>query len=174
MSLRGTAALLALCVASAVGGYTAYRWWQAAPAEPARLRPDLQFQGLDGKPHRLSEWDGKLLLINFWATWCTPCLKEIPLLVKAQAEHGDHGLQIVGIAMDRPEPVKLFAERLRMNYPILVGDADVAAAMDALGDELGALPFSVLIGRDGRILRRESGDLSPEELQELLQGHLQH
>jgi len=171
LSLRGATALVALCIASAVGGYSAYRWWQATP-ETTAARPDLVLQGLDGRAHRLSEWDGKLVLVNFWATWCTPCLKEIPLLVKAQKEHAGAGLQIVGVAMDRAEPVKLFVERLGMNYPIMVGEADVAAAMDALGDELGALPFSVLIGRDGRILRRVSGDLSPEELQELLQGQL--
>ena len=138
----------------------------------AELRQDLPFQGLDGQIHKLSEWNGKLLLLNFWATWCTPCLKEIPLLVETQARLATRNFQIVGIAMDQAEPVRRYAERLKMNYPIMAGEADVVTAMDALGDTLGALPFSVLISPDGRILERISGDLSREELEALLIEHL--
>jgi len=170
---REAVAAVLVCVVAAAAGFGSYRWWQArAGAEAAAVRPDLQFAGLDGQTHRLSEWDGKLVLLNFWATWCTPCLKEIPLLVETQQRHGPRGLQIIGIAMDDAEPVRRFAERLHMNYPILVGQAEIAAAMDQLGDELGAFPFSVLIAPDGRILDRASGDLSREELAAWLDTHL--
>ena len=173
MNIRASLALLALGTAAAVGGFSAYRYWQAEPAAPpAEVRPDLQFQDLDGKVRKLSEWDGRLLLLNFWATWCTPCLKEIPLLVQAQQTHAAHGLQVVGIAMDQVEPVTRFRERFAINYPLLVGEADVVTAMDALGDTLGALPFTVVIARDGRILERIWGDLSGEELDALLKKHL--
>lgn len=174
MNPRAGLALLALCIAAAAGGYSAYRWWQAAPpaAEPAQIRPDLQFRDLDGVTHKFSEWDGKLLLLNFWATWCTPCLKEIPLLVEAQNTYGAQGLQIVGLALDQPDAVRAFRDRLGMNYPLLVGESDIVSGMDALGDTLGAFPFSVLIAPDGRILERISGDLSREELTELLGKHL--
>ena len=174
MSWRGGLALVALCVAAAVGGFSAHRFWQAGDAVEAtgEIRPDLEFQGLDGQPHKLSEWNGKLLLLNFWATWCTPCLKEIPLLVEAQKAHGANGLQIVGIALDKPELVQQFRDRFQINYPLMVGEADVIRGMDALGDTLGAFPFSVLIAPDGRILQRVSGDLSPEEFEELLGPHL--
>jgi thiol-disulfide isomerase/thioredoxin len=173
LSSRSGLALLALCVASAVGGFSAYRFWQAGQTAPAtvEIRPDLQFSDLDGKPRRLSEWDGKLLLLNFWATWCTPCLKEIPLLVEAQKTHAAHGLQIVGLALDKPEAVRAFRDRFGINYPLMVGETDIITGMDALGDTLGAFPFSVLIAPDGRILERISGDLSREELAELLQKH---
>ena len=173
MKKREALALVLVCVVSAATGFGAYRWLRQSPDAPvAELRPDLEFRDLDGKPHRLSEWDGKLVLLNFWATWCTPCLKEIPLLVEAQARHGARGLQIVGIAMDDVAPVRVFAARLRMNYPVMAGQEDIARAMDQLGDRLGAFPFSVLIAPDGRILDRVSGDLSPEELQALLDAHL--
>jgi thiol-disulfide isomerase/thioredoxin len=170
---REALALVLVCAVAAAAGFGAHRWWQGRQPEPAELRPDLEFRGLDDQAHRLSEWNGKLLLLNFWATWCTPCLKEIPLLVETQRAHGPQGLQIVGIAMDDVEPVRAFAQRLQVNYPIMVGQAEIANAMDALGDELGAFPFSVLIAPDGRILDRRSGDLSREEIAAWLTEHLQ-
>lgn len=176
MNLRSAAALTALCLVFLAGGYSGYLWWHARPAaEPPQattIRPDLEFKGLDGQVHKLSEWDGKLLLLNFWATWCTPCLKEIPLLVQAQQDHGARGFQIVGLALDKVELVKPYAERLKINYPLMVGDEDIIYAMDALGDELGAFPFSVLIAPDGRVLERISGDISREELQAWLDKYL--
>lgn len=176
MSGRAALAIGVLCVVSAAAGFGAFRWWQARTVAeaPAELRPDLEFRDLDGQPHRLSEWDGKLLLLNFWATWCTPCLKEIPLLVQAQAQYGPRGLQIVGLAMDQAEPVRRFQQRLAINYPLMLGEADIILAMDQLGDQLGAFPFSVLIAPDGRILDRASGDLDHEELQAWIEGNLPH
>ena len=173
MKRREALALILLCVVAAGIGFASYRLWQARSAiGAAAMRPDLEFRDLAGQAHRLSEWDGKLLLLNFWATWCTPCLKEIPLLVETQQKHGARGLQIVGIAMDDAEPVRRFKERLNVNYPIMIGQAEIARAMDDLGDTLGAFPFSVLIAPDGHILDRISGDLSREEIQGLLDQHL--
>jgi thiol-disulfide isomerase/thioredoxin len=170
---RELVALLVLCLASAVAGFGAFVWWQQQlAAERAEVRPDLEFRDLDLAPHRLSEWSGKLLLLNFWATWCTPCLKEIPLLVETQQLFGARGLQIVGIAMDEVAPVRAFQARLNMNYPLMVGEADVISAMDELGDPLGAFPFSVLIAPDGRIVARVSGALTREELRSWMDEHL--
>ncbi|MGQ0586193.1 MAG: TlpA family protein disulfide reductase [Gammaproteobacteria bacterium] len=173
MTRREILGLVLTCAVAAAAGFAGYRAWQLhLAAEAASARPDLEFRDLDGQPHRLSEWNGKLLLLNFWATWCPPCVKEIPLLVEAQKQHGARGLQVVGIAMDEVEPVRIFAARMNMNYPVMVGQADIARAMDALGDQLGAFPFSVLISPDGRILGRSSGDLSREEITEWLDKHL--
>ena len=169
---RDALALLLVCVIAAAAGFGAWHWWNGRSSPAATARADLAFNDLDGRPHPLSEWRGKLLLLNFWATWCTPCLKEIPLLVETQRQHGTRGLQIVGVAMDEVAPVKAFAQRLGMNYPIMVGEAEIAAAMDELGDPLGAFPFSVLIAPDGRILDRRSGDLSREEIAQWLDEHL--
>ena len=173
MRARDALALVLVCAVAGAAGFGAWHWWQGrADAAPAVARADLTLNDLDGKPHRLDEWRGQLVLLNFWATWCTPCLKEIPLLVETQQQHGPRGLQIVGIAMDEVEPVRAFAQRLRMNYPLLIGQAEVARAMDELGDPLGAFPFSVLIAPDGRILDRRSGDLSREEITAWLDEHL--
>lgn len=173
MTKRESLALVLVCAVSASAGFGAWRWWQVGhEAKTATLRPDLEFRDLDGKPRRLSEWDGKLVLLNFWATWCAPCLKEMPLLVEAQQQHGARGLQLVGIAADEVEPVRRFAERLKVNYPILAGGPEVYDAMAALGAQLDALPFSVLIAPNGRILERIAGDLSREEIKALLDAHL--
>jgi thiol-disulfide isomerase/thioredoxin len=156
-----------VCALATAAGLGAYRWLQAGSGvatQTAEIRPDLEFRDLQGRPHRLSEWNGKLLLVNFWATWCGPCLKEIPLLVQAQQQNAARGLQVIGIAMDDAEPVQQMAGRLRMNYPVMVGAMEIADAMDRLGDQLGALPFSVLIAPDGRILGRTSGALESDEL----------
>lgn len=175
MTKRELLAVLLLCLFSAAAGFGAWWWWQEQrAAEAAQQRPDLEFRDLDGRPHKLSEWDGKLLLLNFWATWCTPCLKEIPLLVRAQRELGPRGLQVVGLALDQREAVEAFRARLGINYPLMLGEADIIAAMDALGDELGAFPFSVLIAPDGRIVARESGALTEPELRAWLEGRLPH
>jgi thiol-disulfide isomerase/thioredoxin len=168
---RDALALLLACVVAGAAGFGAWHWW-AWRDVAATARADLSFRDLDGQPRALSEWRGKLLLLNFWATWCTPCLKEIPLLVEAQRAHGARGLQVVGVAMDEVAPVRAFAQRFSMNYPLLVGQAEVALAMDELGDPLGAFPFSVLVAPDGRILGRRSGDLSREEIAEWLAEYL--
>ena len=173
MKQRELIALLLLCVLSAAAGFGAWVWWhQQLAAEQVQVRPDLELRDLDGKPHRLSEWNGKLLLVNFWATWCAPCLKEIPLLVEMQQQFGPRGLQIVGVAMDQAEPVRAWQAKLGMNYPIMVGEVDVINAMDALGDQLGAFPFSVLIAPDGRIVERVSGALTREEMRAWMDEYL--
>jgi len=170
---RETLALVLVCVVAAVAGFGAWRWHEVtSAAKTAEQRPDLAFKDLDGKPHRLSEWDGKLVLLNFWATWCAPCIKEIPLLVEAQSRHASRGLQVIGVAVDDIEPVRSFAQRLKINYPLMAGGPEVYDAMHDLGAELEALPFSVLIAPGGRIVGRASGDLSAEELQEWLDGYL--
>lgn len=171
LSVNRFPALLMVGLLALAAGTGAYWLWQGTEPTLER-RPDIALKDLDGRTRQIAEWDGKLILLNFWATWCPPCLKEIPLLVATQTRLGSKGLQIIGIAMDQADPVRAYAGRLKINYPILVGEAEVAAAMDALGDELGALPFSVLISPDGRILRRVSGDLDEAELQELLSGHI--
>jgi thiol-disulfide isomerase/thioredoxin len=169
---RDALALLLACAVAAAAGFGAWHWWAGGGSPGEAARADLAFRGLDGRMHPLSEWRGKVLLLNFWATWCTPCLKEIPLLVETQRQHGPRGLQIVGVAMDEVEPVKAFAQRLQINYPIMVGRAEIVTAMDELGDPLGAFPFSVLVAPDGRILDRRSGDLSREEIAAWLEEHL--
>lgn len=175
MRWRAWFAAAALALAAGVAGFYVYRSLDSAtPATstPATPAPEFVLKDLDGHPHRLSEFRGKLLLVNFWATWCAPCLKEMPLLVGAQNQYGKRGFQVVGPALDEVEAVRAMAKKIGINYPIMVGDEDITAAMDALGDELGALPFSVLIAQDGRIVARVTGGLTAEKLAKLVANEL--
>lgn len=171
MTGREWLAAAALGLAAAAAGVSTWLFLHHEPAAPA-LAPALEFHDLEGRTQKLEQWRGKLVLLNFWATWCAPCVNEIPRLVEAQQRHGARGLQVVGIAMDDPEAVRSFAARLKVDYPLMVGQADVVRAMDALGDELGAFPFSVLIGPDGAIIDRSSGELNAQEIEDWLLPNL--
>jgi thiol-disulfide isomerase/thioredoxin len=143
---------------------------QAEPAEGARelaeRLPEFTLEGLDGAPRSITSWPGKPLLINFWATWCAPCLREIPMLKEFQAARPEE-LQIVGIAVDRREPVLTFAERMQFNYPILIGQSGAWEAAAAFGVEFYALPFTVFTAADGSVLGVHTGELHPEHLENL-------
>ena len=151
-------------------------WWaqQNLPGNKlaGTVAPALVLNDLDGKPQALEQWRGKLLLVNFWASWCAPCIEEMPLLVEAQATYAARGFQIVGPAMDEVDAVREMAARLRINYPLMADFAQVDAAMQTLGNTAGALPFSVLIAPDGTILKTLLGGLSREQLQRLIEEHL--
>jgi thiol-disulfide isomerase/thioredoxin len=142
----------------------------SSAAEPASLqvsegdlRPAFSLQGIDGLTHSVSEWDGKVLAINFWATWCAPCRKEIPEFIALQKEYGDAGLQFVGIAIDDVEKVSAYAAEFGINYPLLVGDDDAISAGFAYGNDIGALPFTAIVDRAGRIVLRKQGVLSHQQ-----------
>ncbi len=124
----------------------------------ARL-PDLS-----GQPQPIEQWRGKVLVVNFWATWCPPCLEEIPEFVRMQARLGDQGLQFVGIAIDRPDSVAAFARSHRINYPILLGDLAAMHLAKAAGNERGGLPFTLVIDRDGAVLSQHYGGLTEDAL----------
>jgi thiol-disulfide isomerase/thioredoxin len=126
-----------------------------------------------GQRRRLTEWQGKVLLCNFWATWCAPCREEIPLLNAAQQQHGPNGLQVVGIAIDNAVNVFEFKNTTRIAYPVLLGDASAIDLMRRLGNANGALPFSVLLDRRGRLKDRKLGAYSATDLNSAIVGLLQ-
>jgi thiol-disulfide isomerase/thioredoxin len=171
------------CLVAGAAGVFAYRNLVPASAMPASAvpaaarqmqLPDVHLTGLDGREHAFTEWRGKLLLVNFWATWCAPCLKEIPELAKAQAAYASRGLQIVGPAVDDPEAVKAMLKPLGINYPVLTAAMPdtLLKLMDTLGNGPGGLPFSVLVATDGSVISQQLGEFTPEELHALLEAHL--
>jgi thiol-disulfide isomerase/thioredoxin len=153
-----------------------------APAsEPRKIPetlPDFALPGLDGRSHKLSEWQGRPLLINFWATWCEPCRREIPLLESIRRENASNGPDIVGIALDHAESVREFATRIGINYPVLVGESGGLEAVEAFGMDT-VLPFSVFADARGDIVTLKVGELHQDEahliladLQALDQGRM--
>jgi thiol-disulfide isomerase/thioredoxin len=137
----------------------------------ARARPPAVGFGLpdlDGKVRHLEEWRGKAILLNFWATWCPPCREEIPLLIEAQTRLGSHGVQVIGIAIDDPKAVASYSREMKINYPVLIGDATAMNLMDIYGNRTGSLPYSVIIRPDGQISSRKLGAYEEAELGKVL------
>lgn len=137
--------------------------------EPGSRAPGFSLTDITGRRLDLASYRGKVVLLDFWATWCGPCRQEIPRFVQMQEEYGPRGLQIVGISLDdSAEPVRRFYRELKMNYPVALGDAALA---EKYGGVLG-LPTAFLIGRDGRIRASHVGEtdvtLIEKEIVELL------
>ncbi|MEO7402454.1 MAG: TlpA disulfide reductase family protein [Burkholderiales bacterium] len=129
---------------------------------------DLQFPDLQGKPTPLSTWRGQILVINFWATWCAPCREEMPSFVAAQHRFVDKKLLFVGIGIDSPEKMAAFAQELKINYPLLVGDGATLGLMRELGNQSGGLPFTIVVDRAGKIVDRFVGVVPAAVLDEKL------
>jgi peroxiredoxin len=131
------------------------RFMRDGDAGAHRLAPDFSVTDLSGQTLQLSRYRGKVVVLNFWATWCSPCRGEIPRFVDLQTRYGRDGLQIIGISLDDdPKLVRAFYQQLRMNYPVAIGDAKLA---EQYGGVLG-LPVSFLISRDGRIYAKHVGE----------------
>jgi thiol-disulfide isomerase/thioredoxin len=117
----------------------------------------------DGNRHSLYDWHGKVILLNFWATWCGPCQAEVPDLIRYQREYADQGLQVIGVGLDEVARVRNFIRTFRINYPVLV--AEPARSQELLprwGDHRQILPFTAVIGRDGHIHLLQAGPLDEE------------
>ena len=138
----------------------------AAAPEIVRY-PSFELAGLDGEIHDFSEYFGRHRLLNFWATWCAPCRREIPLLKEFQAEQGDDGILVIGIAVDVMEEVIAYAEAAEFNYPILVGELDAMAVAEQSGVELHAMPFTMIVTADGEFLTAHFGELHRQDLNKI-------
>jgi len=127
---------------------------QRAVSAEGTLAPDFSLRQLTGQELSLSRYQGKVVLLDFWATWCDPCRDEIPHFVELQNRYGGQGLQIIGVSMDDgPEPVRDFYQRFKMNYPVVMGNAKIG---ELYGGVLG-LPIAFVIARDGRIVVKHVG-----------------
>jgi thiol-disulfide isomerase/thioredoxin len=143
-------------------------------AEPVRTldvvtHPSFTLADISGTPRELSEWSGKNRILNFWATWCAPCRREIPLLKVFQDEQRDNGFQVIGIAIDFPEPVADYAEAAQFNYPILVGEQDAMAVAESSGIEFVGLPFTMFVASDGELVGAYIGELHRSHLDTIVE-----
>jgi thiol-disulfide isomerase/thioredoxin len=130
-----------------------------ASAVLATTLPDIQ-----GVPQSISRWKGKVLVVNFWATWCPPCLEEIPVFVRLQQQMGAQGLQFVGVAIDERDKVVDFANRNGINYPIMIGQLDAIELSKTAGNERGGLPYTLVLDRSGQVVSQHYGALTEQEL----------
>jgi thiol-disulfide isomerase/thioredoxin len=142
------------------------------PPQPARLEavthPTFTLPDMEGVDREFSEWDGKYRLLNFWATWCAPCRREIPLLKAFQEQHGENDFQILGIAVDYPEQVASYAEEAQFNYPILVGQQDAMAVAESSGIEFIGMPFTMFVAKDGEYVGAYIGELHQSHLDDVV------
>lgn len=128
--------------------------------------PEMQLSTPAGEPVSSTSWAGKVVVMNFWATWCPPCLREMPLFIRTQAAYADSPLTFVGVAIDRPEAVRAFIAEHPVNFPILIGGTDAVDISRRLGNRLQALPFTVIFDQHGRRVLSHPGEVSRETLKE--------
>lgn len=140
----------------------------AAPRKPLpETLPAFKLADRDGKLRQLSDWAGRPLVVNYWATWCPPCVREIPLLSKLRKDRAGMKLEVVGIAVDFRDDVLAFAKREKLDYPLLIGEEDGLAAVDAVG-MTPAFPFTLFTDSQHRIITLKVGELHQPELDLIL------
>lgn len=190
----GLIIMVAVAITAAVGGYHVARMLNlgaATPQPPAlltpgertentagehlvgRRRPDFALTDASGRLVAAEYFDGRVILVNFWATWCTPCTEEMPMLRQLQQEYADRGLAVVGIALDEPGRARQFAEDLDIDYTILFGLADAMLVGRQFGNRSGMLPYSVLVDAEGVIRWTRLGAVTRQQLTGQLEPLLQ-
>ena len=159
--------LFALAGLAALGAGVGLAVWNRQAPDPSALLA-LSLPDTTGQQQSLSQWQGKVLVVNFWATWCGPCRDEMPGFVRAQREFGTDGLQVVGIAIDQRDKVASFAKELDLNYPALVAGYEAMDVAKPLGDALLGLPFTVVLDRRGRVAHTQLGPMKPAQLRTIV------
>jgi thiol-disulfide isomerase/thioredoxin len=149
------------------GGALLFRRREAALQDGSAVL-GLVLPDVDGKPQAFSQWRGKVLVVNFWATWCVPCREEMPQFIAAQARDGANGVQFVGIAVDQVDKVRDFAKHIGLNYPAVIGGFGAIELSRQLGNDLAALPFTIVIDRRGRVAHTQLGPVKRAQLDKLL------
>jgi peroxiredoxin len=183
-----------IVVAAAVAGLGAgagvrYAWIEptAAPADRGEAvqsaapdrgrvvgsqRPAFSLTDLEGNERAVGEWSGQVMLINFWATWCPPCRKEMPALAALNDALRGRGLRVIGVALDEAQAVRSFADERGIDYPLLIGGRDAYTLLRAFGNARGTLPYTVVVDRSGTIRATHRGALTRSQARELVLSYL--
>jgi len=173
----GIAALVLVAAAATALGYLLGQEKQeTAPGQPPEtetrvpdMRPLFSLQDTQGEPRSIAEWDGRALLINFWATWCAPCRREIPLLNELRAEYADRGFEVIGVAVDFRDDVLEYMKTTPIDYPVLIGEQDGLEVAQAFGMQTMGLPATVFTDREGRIVTIHVGELHADQAEVILE-----
>ena len=142
--------------------------------ETAQLQtlPDFRLPDLSGREVASSTWAGKVLVLNYWASWCPPCLREMPMMIRAQEALRERGVEFVGIAVDRPEDVRSFVADYPLDYLVLIGSPESVELSRRLGNRFQGLPFTVVFDAQGRRVFSRTGEVEAEELASVLDAVL--
>lgn len=163
----------ALALLSVMAGALLYHWIQrteqpspVAAAKVQQITLDaIPLTDINGLETTLSDWRGDLLIVNFWAPWCLPCRREIPLLIEIQRQYADQGVKVLGIALDAHEPVVEFARDYAINYPLFLAGNRISMYNAAFANKSGAIPFTLLLDRDLKIIFSHLGEVTREQLE---------
>jgi len=172
--IRNGLAGVALVAAFFAGNYVMKLYQETTPAAKeakameTQYRPGFELADLDGELRNMNEWNGQVVVVNFWATWCPPCRKEMPAFIELQENYGTQGLQFVGIALDETSKVQDFIDTIGVDYPILVGGNDAIKVSDDYGNRLGALPYTAVINREGTIVKTYRGEVSKNSVEKVI------
>ncbi len=173
--MKKTIIFILLLVLAGGSGFAMHRYLnqQKDSANPiiGQPRPEFAAPDADGDYQNIKQWDGKLVLLNFWATWCPPCKHEIPAFIELQQAYGEQNFQIVGLAIDDEDAVKEYAEQIGLNYPTMVVQQAGVELASRYGNTTGALPYTVIISPDGKISHTITGELSKKRAMEILEAH---
>lgn len=168
---RAFAATIGL-LALAVGATLALRHYAPSPPADATALFAHTFKDTHDRPQAMAQWQGNTLVVNFWATWCAPCIEEMPDLQKVQTEYASRGITVVGLAIDNEAAVKRFGDELKVQFPLLLTGAAGSELIRQLGNPSGALPYTLLIDQRGRIVQSKLGRLRAIELRAWLDEQL--
>ncbi|MFN3543341.1 MAG: TlpA family protein disulfide reductase [Thiobacillus sp.] len=150
--------LLFLCVAAvALAGGVWLAQNRNAPVDAEFWA--ISFPDLEGQAQAMARWRGQVIVLNFWASWCAPCREEVPDFADLRAQYRAKGVEFVGIAVDTPERVTTFLREFPVDYPILIGEGAATHLAERLGNPSGALPYTIVLDRDGRVVMRHLGRL---------------
>jgi len=166
--MKPTGLIIIAAVLALGGGIMARGFLSPVEQTSPMPLPDFNLPDVSGKLHNISEWQGKILIINFWATWCPPCLKEIPELVALQKQYSTKGLQVIGVAIDDQNSVEEFLVSNKINYPILIAGVTGIALAQQLGNTVDAVPFTVVVNQQGQIIHQHPGEFSTEQIMEII------
>lgn len=166
--MKQTTVLIIAAAVALAGGIWLQSKNQPETQTEAMELPDYRLPDLTGNERSLSEWRGKIVIVNFWATWCPPCREEIPEFVALQHEYQDQGLQFVGIAIETKESIEKYLDFVDINYPMLIAGDQGIILTQQWGNSAGILPFSLIFNQQGRMIHKQAGQLFRAKILEII------